>query len=399
MKAEDFLTALNEADDSFVKKAGRKAGYFPPEPVTGTERNDAVIQIQGMRQETAKQRNAKRIWVAAACLVLIACSWGGWQLLRQNLPGRADPSTEPFAGSTQAQSTAASTASVTTEEALSTENPSVPDTTAPYDPALIERLHHPNRFDPIDVVIFAIPELRDLDSFISVGPIIDEVDALAQLALDLRGGLGTKEGFGAEIAELLEQGSQDITVVNAEIWKKNAEGTDVLMRQYYFLTRGQDGFWTVLDVSEPKELAIAESAGTPADYAILLDDAQLSFTPRRDPTNAIHDMLSAWRKKNVSAQASCSERLEAGYYIDNSDSRFASAIETTKTVQTQRGLNTEILRRLEEDPENTAVVRIELSLDFRSSDPPRSKIDVIQFFYLVRGENKNWVLLDASYPS
>jgi hypothetical protein len=228
---------------------------------------------------------------------------------------------------------------------------------------------------------------------------LDDPGVLAQSALDLRGGTVLREGFGAEIAELLEQGSQDVAAVNVEYWITNAEGTDVLMGQYYFLTRGQDGFWTILDVSEPRELAIAEKTETPTDYAILLDDELLSFTPRRDPTNAIHDMLSAWGKKNVSAQASCSERLEAGYYIDNSDGRFASAIETTKTVQTQRGLNAEILRRLEEDPENTAVVRIELSLDFRSSDPPRSKIDVIQFFYLVRGENKNWVILDASYPS
>ena len=228
---------------------------------------------------------------------------------------------------------------------------------------------------------------------------LDDPGVLAQLALDLRGGTVLREGFGAEIAELLEQGSQDVTVVNAEIWEKNAEGTDVLMGQYYFLTRGQDGFWTVLDVSEPKELAIAESAGTPADYAILLDDAQLSFTPRRDPETAIRDMLSAKAEKDGCVPSPYSVSLAAGYYIDNSDSRFASAIDATKTARTQRGQNAEILRRLEEDPQNTAVVRMELTLDFRTLEPPRSKIEVIQFFYLIRGEDKNWVILDASYPS
>lgn len=128
MKTKDIVSALNLADEEFIRQAGIAGGHLS-DPALRTQAQKAEPEMPVLlHQETAKQRSVKRVWLAAACLALVAVSCGAWMLLKDRLaPGGASVGASVETSPSQSESAATEALITPTEKPAPTEGSELPE--------------------------------------------------------------------------------------------------------------------------------------------------------------------------------------------------------------------------------------------------------------------------------
>lgn len=376
MKAEDFLIALNDADDAYVKKAGLKGGYLSMYSEAGIQKTEQSGTTRNLRQETAKQRNVKRFWLAAACLALVAVSCGAWMLLGGKLGARRSNGGNA-AGSSTSQSTAASTEAAQTtgidfkeEITLLVYGESARSGLAESPENAVRTLHNCIHFN------------NNFVSYnITCGSLEDE-EAQQLLADAASGALGLQRGLGLELAALAEQDPERVSVVRTVFRGKKGTKTPYQnTEQYFFAVCNEEGFWKVVDACYTEAFAFPEPSEEAVD-TMRRELEQLNFQPDKTPRDMIHNAVQSSKLDIV---ATC-----------GSGSIYALDTVLVNALSLQKGSHAEIVEKLEQDPKSIEVMDVEFC--WSQSDRVDDKIYMVETFFFVCNENGLWELLDATVP-
>ncbi len=258
MKAEDFLIALNDADDAYVKKAGLKGGYYSVHQQSSIQNTDFQADTRNLRQETSKQRNVKRFWLAAACFALVAVSCGVWLLLKDRL-GLGGPNEGASVGSSATQSMSAATEESTapTEDSIAA-NEETQTTGIDTSEDIYIRICTEN------VLCVHKGSVRDVVQYFFVDSVLKwylwEWDVVYEenqpyLADAASGTLKLQRGLGEELAALDAQNPENVSVILFHgIHRNENDETECAWDQYIFMIRDEDGTWIAVDATEAEPL-------------------------------------------------------------------------------------------------------------------------------------------------
>ncbi len=394
MKPEDFLMALNDADDAYVKKAGLKGGYLSMYSEAGIQKTEQSDTTRNLRQETAKQRNVKRFWLAAACLALVAVSCGAWMLLKDRLaPGGA--SVGASVGTSPSQSVTAATEDVITptEKPAPTEGSepseappsSVIDTSADTYIRICEEsvlcVHESTKSDVIHSLLThkVLLNLCDYEA--------SEVENQPYLADAASGALVLQRGLGAELAALDAQNPENVFVIHfrGTHCDENYE-TDCVWDQYFFAIHDEDGSWVVVDATEAKQVPLTE-ADSLKWIREHLSYAPTSFGNLRGISQAMDKISDDPRVTNCIVNV-CRENRS------DTDSIPEDGI---YNIQTLFGWNGEQVREMLERPEEYLwFCTVEFTVDFDEEKTTYPDVTVSQELYYVLLENELMALFDSS---
>lgn len=393
MKPEDFLMALNDADDAYVKKAGIKGGYMTLHQETSIQNTESQGVARNFRQETAKQRRFKAFCTAAAaCLAVVALSWGGLALLKQDpASGTKSPAGTNFPVSTP--SPAAETTQAAVPEA-ETNLIWVGDWQASCVAGE----------DPYQVVLNTIrkdPNIRS-SCTLSAGP-LDEGEQAQLLEQAGTGELSLQKGLGAEIAALAASEPERVAIVRAG-WLMQSGSSHTpngRMVQYFFILQGEDGFWRILDATERQiekfsKLTQQEIEQLLEQYGVFLDDERITYTPGTDASKTMNSLWDNLAK--LSTAASMGGSIAGAY--GGAEWETAMQREEFRTMRLQNGKNEEILELLEAGSKDIEAFKMDIRYDLSTEEGanlPQS-FGFSQIFFLTKNADGLWEILDASYP-
>ena len=403
MKPEDFLMALNDADDAYVKKAGIKGGYFTLHQETSNSNTEARGIPGNLHQETAKQRNFKRFCIAAAaCLAVAALSWGTLALLRQSpMWGKNSPAgTNPTVGSNPTDGIAPSDAS---HEKMTGEM------TEPVDLLAVDRgkvsliwvgdwqasciandapskaVHSSLREDPL---------LHSTSNYTMSTGILDEGEQAQLLEQARTGELSLQNGLGPELAALAASEPERVVVVRTR-WSMCSKSTchteDTAMVQFFFTVQGEDGFWRIMDATDRQNeelpnLSEEDVAQMLEQYGVFLNG--ITYTPDADAYKTLNSMMENAHKLHPNtafSHGSGGEQVSTG---------------ALKTLKLQNGKNAELTEMLEAGSKDITIIsqKYSYTMDLDTADSiPRSFI-IHQTFFLTKNADGLWEILDATYP-
>lgn len=393
MKPEDFLMALNDADDAYVKKAGIKGGYMTLHQETSIQNTESQDVARNLRQETAKQRRFKAFCTAAAaCLAVVALSWGGLALLKQ------DPAsgTKSPAG-TNSPVSAPSPAAETTQAAVPEAETNLiwvgdwqASCVAGEDP-----------YHAVSDTVRMDPDLKSAYSWhMEVVP-MGEGEQAQLLEQAGSGELLLQKGLGAEIAALATSEPERVAIVRIR-WIMCSDSSsateDRVMVQTFFTVQGEDGFWRILDATERQDEAIPELsqqsiAQLQAQYGIYIDDELFTYTPNPDAYKTLESLEEAL----LNLHPECALGSGMGDAFGGTEKDIQVQLEGFRTMQLQRGKNEEILEMLESGSADISVISWDYTCDRDPGYMPRC-ISINQVFFLTKNADGLWEILDASYP-
>ncbi len=394
MKPEDFLMALNDADDAYVKKAGIKGGYMTLHQETSIQNTESQDVARNLRQETAKQRRFKAFCTAAAaCLAVAALSWGGLALLKQDpASGTNSPAGTNFPVSTP--SPAAETTQAAVPEA-ETNLIWVGDWQASCVAGE----------DPYQVVLNTIQKAPNPRSSctLSAGP-LDEGEQAQLLEQAGSGELLLQKGLGAEIAALAASEPERVAIVRIR-WIMCSDSSsateDRVMVQTFFTVQGEDGFWRILDATDRQDEAIPELsqqsiAQLQAQYGIYIDDELFTYTPNADAYKTLESLEEAL----LNLHPECALGSGMGGAFGGTEKDIQVQLEGFRTMRLQNGKNEEILELLEAGSKDIEAFKMDIRYDLSTEEGanlPQS-FGFSQIFFLTKNADGLWEILDASYP-
>lgn len=404
MKPEDFLMALNDADDAYVKKAGIKGGYFTLHQETSNSNTEARGIPGNLHQETAKQRNFKRFCIAAAaCLAVAALSWGTLALLRQSpMWGKNSPAgTNPTVGSNPTDGIAPSDAETTqpTEAASETVEPAKTIWVGAWEASCVAG---EDAYDAVGNTVRKDPNLKAACSWqMEVVP-MDEGEQAQLLEQAGTGKLSLQNGLGPKIAALAASEPEHVAVVCLR-WVVFGSVTDTadIMAQTFFTVQGEDGSWRIVDATERQNadfMNISELDVTQlqALYGVYLNDESLTYTPGADANETLNSLKQAVHDLHPEVNLAATW----GGAYGGSEKDIELQLEGFRTMQLQRGRNAEILEMLEAGAEEIEVIHFNVTFwnDNVEDASPSNRFSLQQLFFLSKNEDGLWEILDATNP-
>lgn len=398
MKPEDFLMALNDADDAYVKKAGIKGGYFTLYQETGNSNTEAQGIPTNLHQETARQRSFKRFCIAAAaCLAVAALSWGTLALLRQSpMWGKNSP-----AGTNPTDGIAPSDAETTqpTEAASETVESAKTIWVGAWEASCVagEDAYH-----AVVNTVRKDPNLKAAYSWQTELVPMDEGEQAQLLEQAGTGKLSLQNGLGPEIAALAASEPEHVSVVCLR-WVVFGSVTDTadIMAQTFFTVQSEDGSWRIVDATDRQNadfMNISELDATQlqALYGVYLDDESLTYTPGADAIETLNSLKHAVHDLHPEVNLA----VTWGGAYGGSEKDIELQLEGFRTMQLQRGRNAEILEMLEAGAEEIEVIHFNFTFwnDNVEDASPSNRFSLQQLFFLSKNEDGLWEILDASYP-
>ena len=399
MKSEDFLNALGEAEDRYVTEAGRKAGLL----YLGQRiEQDPQGTVRMLQPETARQRSVKRIWTgAAACAAAAAVICGGWLLVRQ---GSLRP------GSIAAASNGTQTASLTapiTETTLTPANSAVTEapreTTPPPTEGEDRNYFYNASADPGELVAnYLNNEYADPCLGVTIWvEYVEEPEQKRQLLRELSESASLQNGQYEELAALLDQTPDDVTVVRGFAHLEYDDGghgdpEQRRVEQLFFLTREDNGPWTILDRSEPKDVAIpvAATGSLPESAALQFDAIDITYAPEKEPKDVIQDAYDAMLNASAASDLSLGAGGVAGGYLGGTDKEVAITIAKVRSLTLQNGQTERIVSMLEADSKDIAIYDVDASF----GNAEHNHVTASQYIFLIRNQDGCWEILDVSDP-
>ena len=396
MKAEDFLIALNDADDAYVKKAGLKGGYLSMHSEASIQKTEQSGTTRNLRQETAKQRSVKRVWLAAACLALVAVSCGAWMLLKDRLA---------LSGSREGASVGTSPSQIVS---AATEKPAPTEGEAPTEEDSIHWVNAHLSFTPgtdTDLMLYAAFDKLEEDPLVSRADFPECSRHFDGTGRELIERECSQNNLLSDYYQLSEQEPEKTVII--QLWyyvvfdHTKTDLPDAALYQILYLVE-EDGSWVLFDSTFPqasdREIPKSAEEKEAEEYAELLHMhtrvgwETISFSPGSDPFEVL--------------QQAFRDRQEEGTVLSYSLEALYDTITIDKeTLANDLGLDTLTQQASVRDwvdhlmDVNTIVIPVKYSIQY---DPTRvSAPDLAaftQYFCLCHMQDGSWIALDATYP-